>query len=142
MSDTQRNAGCWCGAVELAIAGDPAFMAYCHCDSCRSWLSAPIHAASLWPTPNVVVTKGESELRVHAKTEASQRHFCAKCGSGVLIRHPDLGLTDVPAGSIAGLDYQPTGHVHYAEKVMSVRDGLPKFKGIPGQGDGDEQLPE
>jgi hypothetical protein len=42
-----------------------------------------------------------------------------------------MGMTDVPAGNVAGLSYQPTVHVHYGEKVMSVRDGLPKFKDFP-----------
>ena len=55
-----REARCMCGCVEIGIAGDPAVMAYCHCDSCRSWLGAPLHAASLWTTANVNVTKGET----------------------------------------------------------------------------------
>ena len=46
---------------------------------------------------------------------------------------------DVPAGSVSGLSYKPTLHVHYGEKVMTVRDGLPKFKDFPkdfgGSGD-------
>jgi len=48
-----------------------------------------------------------------------------------VIRHPALGMTDVPAGTIAGLTFQPTLHVHYGEKVLAVRDGLPKFKDFP-----------
>jgi len=60
----------------------------------------------------------------------------------VLIRHPDMGLTDVPAGNVDGLDFAPTIHVHYAEKVMAVRDGLPKYAGMPNQDGTGEQLPE
>lgn len=136
---SERTAGCICGAVQLSITGDPAAMAYCHCESCRRWLSAPIHAASLWPTPSVVVTQGADKLKVWKRTEASHRQFCSSCGAAVLIVHPDLGMTDVPAGSIAGLDYQPTMHVNYGEKVLSVKDGLPKYKGFGGPG---EDLPE
>ena len=117
-------------------------MAYCHCESCRSWLGAPIHAASLWPTPNVTVTKGDDRLAVYKRTDASHRHFCTACGAPVLIRHPAMGLTDVPAGSVRGLDFAPTIHVHYGEKVMSVRDGLPKYQGMPSQDGTGEQLPE
>ena len=45
----------------------------------------------------------------------------------------------VPAGSIRGFTYRPTMHVHYGEKVMPVRDGLPKFKDFPKEfgGSGD-----
>jgi hypothetical protein len=32
---------------------------------------------------------------------------------------------------VQGLAYTPALHVNYGEKVMSVRDGLPKFKDFP-----------
>lgn len=142
MSDA-RTAHCACGDVEISIEGEPAAMAYCHCDSCRSWLGAPVHAASLWPTPNVTVTRGEERLGVYKRTEASRRHFCTGCGAPVLIRHPELGLTDVPAGSVSGLVYAPTMHVHYGEKVLSVLDGLPKQADMPAAfGGSGKELPE
>ena len=99
--------------------------------------------ASLWPTPNVTVVEGIDRLGIYKKTEASHRQFCTSCGAPVLIRHPDLGLTDVPAGSIQGLVYEPTVHVHYGEKVLAVRDGLPKFKDFPKDfGGSGEMVPE
>ena len=143
MTDVIRTSRCACHSVELEIRGEPSVMAYCHCESCRSWLGAPVHAASLWPTSNVDVVKGNDLLGIYKRTEASHRHFCTSCGAPVLIRHPELGLTDVPAGSIDGLSYQPTVHVHYGEKVLSVRDGLPKFKDFPKDfGGSDETVPE
>ena len=139
MGETTRKSGCFCGEVQVEITGEPTVMAFCHCESCRGWLGAPIHAAALWPTPNVRVVKGEDKLGLFKRTEASQRQFCTACGSPVLIRHPAIGLTDVPAGSVSGLDYKPTLHVHYGEKVLQVRDGLPKYKDFPdnfgGSGD-------
>lgn len=143
MSETVRKSGCLCGAVELELRGDPSVMTYCHCESCRRWLSAPIHAASLWPTANVQVVKGADALVLYKRTEASQRQSCTTCGAAVLIVHPDIGLTDVPAGSIQGLVYEPTLHVNYGEKVLAVRDGLPKYKGFPKEfGGSGETLPE
>ena len=121
-----------CGAVALELAGEPAFQVFCHCESCRGWLGAPIHAASLWPAANVRITKGADLLGTYKRTDASHRKFCQRCGTPVLIDHPALGMVDVPAGGIRGLAYQPTIHVHYGEKVMPVRDGLPKFKDMPG----------
>ncbi len=138
-----RKSGCACGAVEVEISGEPVVQAYCHCNSCRGWLGAPIHAASLWPTANVRVVKGADKLGVYKKTEASHRQFCTACGAPVLIVHPALGMTDVPAGSISGLMYEPALHVYYGEKVLSVRDGLPKFKDFPKDfGGSGETLPE
>jgi hypothetical protein len=140
MPTNTYKSGCACGAVELEISGEPAAQAYCHCDSCRSWLGAPIHAASLWPTPNVKIVKGADQLGLFKRTEASHRQFCKSCGAPVLVGHPAMGLTDVPAGSIAGFKYQPALHVNYGEKVMSVRDGLPKFKDFPKEFGGSGEM--
>ena len=137
------KSGCACGAVELEITGDPAVQAYCHCHSCRSWLGAPIHAAALWPAQNVKVVKGADNLGHYKRTDASHRHFCKSCGAPVFVGHPGMGMTDVPAGSVAAFAYTPTVHVNYGEKVMSIRDGLPKFKDFPKEfGGSGEMLPE
>jgi hypothetical protein len=143
MTSQTYTARCACGAVELEITGEPAVQAYCHCDSCRSWLSAPIHAAALWPTPNVKVVKGADNLGLYKRTESSHRQFCKSCGAAVLVRHPAMGMTDVPAGSVIGLAYKPAVHVNYGEKVMTVHDGLPKFKDFPKEfGGSGETVPE
>jgi hypothetical protein len=143
MSEKTRKSGCFCGAVEVELEGEPAVQVYCHCASCRGWLGAPIHAATLWPTPKVNVRKGADKLGMVKKTENSHRHFCTACGAAVLIRHPALSMTDVPAGGIAGLAFQPTLHVNYGEKVLAVRDGLPKFKDFPKEfGGSGETVPE
>lgn len=89
------------------------------------------------------VVKGADGLGIYKRTEARHRQFCTSCGAPVLIRHPDLGLTDVPAGSVEGLEYKPTLHVNYGEKVLAMRDGLPKFRDFPKDfGGSDETLPE
>jgi hypothetical protein len=135
-------ANCACKAVEVEITGAPAVMAYCHCQSCRSWLGAPIHAASLWPTSDVNVTRGEALLGVYKRTEESLRQFCTQCGSPVLIRHPNMGMTDVPAGNVKDLTFEASIHVHYAEHVLPVRDGLPKFAGMPAADSSGDTLAE
>lgn len=143
MSDSTYKAQCTCGAVQLEITGEPAVQAYCHCNSCRGWLGAPIHAAALWPTPSVRVVKGADNLGLYKKTENSLRQFCRSCGSPVLVGHPAMGMTDIPAGNVAGLKYQPGVHVHYGEKVLAVRDGLPKFRDFPKEfGGSGEMLPD
>ena len=87
--------------------------------------------------------KGAERLGLFKKTEASHRHFCTACGAPVLVRHPAIGLTDVPAGTVSGLAFKPGLHVHYGEKVLSIRDGLPKFKDFPKDfGGSGETLPE
>ena len=94
----------------------------------------------MWPIPNVRVVKGADNLGLYKRTEASHRQFCKSCGAPVLVGHPAMGLTDIPAGSVVGLAYAPTVHVNYGEKVLSVRDGLPKFKDFPKEFGGSGEM--
>jgi hypothetical protein len=54
--------------------------------------------------------------------------------------HPSEGLIDVMASLMADFPFIPTEHVHYAERVMDVRDGLPKYRDLPEQWDGSGEL--
>lgn len=125
------KAACFCGSVELELSGAPVFQGYCHCDSCKQWLGAPVNAATLWPTEAVQFTKGEKLLGNFAKTPRSQRKHCTKCGSNVLNAHYDEGLIDVFAPNIRGFKFEPAMHVHYQERLMNVPDNLPKFADLP-----------
>lgn len=138
---------CSCGAVEVTVAGDTDIMGFCHCSSCRGWQGAPVTALSLWTFDDVKVTKGEEHLGVYMKTKDSQRKFCKLCGGHVMTAHPSgaaKGLIDVYAAAIVpDFPFQPKLHIHYQEKVFSIRDGLPKFKDLPAEyGGSGEMLPE
>jgi hypothetical protein len=113
---------CFCGAVEIAVEGEPAGMGYCHCRSCRSWSGGPVNAFSLWPPDAVKVTKGEDK---------SYRKYCAECGGHLMTNHPPLGVIDVFSATLPSLDFKPGLHVNYQETVLPMRDGLPKFKDFP-----------
>ena len=91
----------------------------------------------------MTVTKGKDKLAVYNKTEASYRQFCKQCGGHVMTDHPPFGLIDVYAATIPELKFEPQVHIHYGEKVLALRDGLPKFKDLPEDfGGSGEQLPE
>jgi hypothetical protein len=123
--------GCFCGAVEVAVSGEPVAAGYCHCESCRSWSAAPVNAFSLWKPEQVKVTKGEGNIGMYAKTEKSYRKYCKSCGGHLLTDHPGWGLIDVYAATIPGYRHEPQLHVHYQETVLRIKDGLPKMKDIP-----------
>ena len=48
-----------------------------------------------------------------------------------MTNYPPLGLVDVFAATIPTLKFSPGVHVNYAETVLPMRDGLPKFKDFP-----------
>jgi hypothetical protein len=45
--------------------------------------------------------------------------------------HPTFGLTDVYAATIPTVAFKPGVHVNYAETVLPMKDGLPKFADFP-----------
>jgi predicted GNAT family acetyltransferase len=124
-------ASCFCGAVELEVTGKPAFSGYCHCRDCQTWSAAPINAFSLWKSSSVRVVKGEAEIGTFNKTEHSYRKFCRRCGGHLMTDHPRMRLIDVYANLLRGFTHEPTLHANYASKMLSVRDGLPKYVDLP-----------
>jgi hypothetical protein len=138
---TQRHKGtCFCGMVEIEVAGSPVAMGYCHCNSCRSYSGGPVNAFTLWKAEDVKVTKGSEVLRQFSKTSFSVRRFCANCGGHVLVDHPSLGLVDVHASTIPGLEFVPAVHLNYVETVLPMRDQLPKLKDFPVEAGGSGEL--
>lgn len=140
---TAHKGACFCGAVQVEVTGEPEGMGYCHCTSCRSWSGGPVNAFSLWKPDTVRVTSGGEHVATYAKTPASERQYCTKCGGHLMTRHPGLGLVDVFAATIPTLRFAPGVHVNYAETVLPMRDGLPKFKDFPAAfGGSGEMVPE
>lgn len=137
------KAGCFCGAVEVEVTGKPVIAGYCHCRDCQAWSAAPINAFSLWKSDSVRVTKGEADIGTFHKTENSYRKFCKKCGGHLMTDHPRMRLVDVYANLLQGYSHKPTLHANYASKMVSVKDGLPKFKDLPAElGGSGETLPD
>lgn len=142
MSQTHKGA-CFCGAVQIEVSGTPAAMGYCHCGDCRHWSAGPINAFSLWAPDAVKVTKGADNIATFAKTDKSHRKWCKTCGGHLMSAHPGMNLTDVYAAILPSLDFQPMVHVFYAEKTVSVKDGLPKMQDLPAEfGGSGVALPE
>jgi hypothetical protein len=138
MSQTY-NGSCFCGAVQLAVTGDPVAAGYCHCESCRKWSAGPVNAFSLWKPEQVKVTTGADKIGTYHKTEQSYRKFCTVCGGHIMTEHPPWSLIDVYAATIPTYKHQPQLHVHYQESVLPMKDGLPKMRDIPKEMGGSGQ---
>lgn len=139
---------CLCGAVEFELSGDADSMGYCHCSSCRVWSGDPIHAWTIWRDEQVRVTAGAECVTTFHKTpeSLSYRRYCSKCAGHLMIHHPSLGVFDVFPGAVPELTFAPSMHLNYAEAVMPLKDGLPKYRNFPKElevfgGDG-ELIPE
>jgi hypothetical protein len=137
---TVHLGACFCGAVQIEATGEPKAMGYCHCRSCRSWSGGPVNAFSLWAPEDVRIVAGEDSLATYAKTAMSERQYCKQCGGHLMARHPPLGLVDVFAATLPTLPYAAGVHVNYAETVLPMKDGLPKFKDFPADFGGSGEM--
>src|ERR1044072_833703 len=79
-NESTYEGGCFCGAVQFTVSGEPAGMGYCHCDSCRSWSAGPVNAFTLWQPEAVRITQGADNIGTYNKTPNSYRKWCKTCG--------------------------------------------------------------
>ena len=142
-AEKSTKGACFCGAVEIAVSGEPVAMGYCHCESCRTWSAAPVNAFTLWKPDAVRVTRGAEHLGTFSKTPKSNRKWCKSCGGHVLTEHPGWGVVDVYAATIPKYPYKAGLHVNYQETKLRIKDGLPKMKDMPAEmGGSGVTLPE
>ena len=135
--------GCFCGAVQFTVTGEPAAAGYCHCSSCRHWSAGPVNAFTLWKPDAVKITQGADKIGTYNKTPKSSRKWCRTCGGHVFTDHPAWSLIDVYAATIPSFPFKPGVHVHYQETVLRIKDGLPKLKDVPKEmGGSGEAVPE
>ena len=121
---------CFCGAVEIAVTGQPNAMGYCHCRSCRSWSGGPVNAFSLWPPEAVTVTKVNSTS--HLSQDGTEPPAVLSS-----VRRPSDGASSaVEHGRRFCRDHtEPRVRAAGARQLrrdrMPMRDGLPKLKDFP-----------
>ena len=78
--DQIREGGCACGAVRFAVRGEPSRVGLCHCMTCRKTHASAFNAFAIFQADQVEIS-GESES--WRSSPDYERHFCARCGSGV-----------------------------------------------------------
>lgn len=144
MSKGKTYAGsCFCGAVQFTVSGEPAAMGYCHCESCRRWSAGPVNAFTLWRPEAVRITQGADNIGTYNNTPHSFRKWCKTCGGHVFTEHPGMGVTDVYAAVIPEFPFEAGVHVNYQERMLRMRDGLPKMQDMPAEmGGSGVALPE
>ena len=130
---------CFCGAVKVMATGEPLTMGYCHCTSCRQWSASPVNAFTIWVPESVRITKGAESVGSFRKTK-TVRKWCQACGGHLLTERPLWLVTEVPAAILRDLPFKPAVHLHYAETVLRIRDGLPKQKDIRAELGGSGEL--
>jgi hypothetical protein len=102
MPEASRSGHCLCGEVRFVVHGEPKWVSYCHCESCRRQTAAPVAAYAGFRDDQVEWTAARP--RVYNSSPGVARGFCGHCGSPVSFRgekwpgetHLHLGLFDAP----------------------------------------------
>lgn len=130
MSERRYVGGCLCGGVRFRVTGEASNLCYCHCESCRRAVGAPMVAWGTFAHDRFVITKGE--LAERRSSPQVVRGFCANCGTSITYGH-DKRPAEIDV-TLATLDdpsqLEPEAHIWVQDKLpwVNIDDGRPAFQ--------------
>jgi len=127
---------CLCGALRLRITAPPQIGFWCHCADCRAAHGAGYVGVALYPGDAVEVIAGDVATFT---IRHLPRAFCPHCGTRMFARVPGTDTTGVVAARLPEGAFAPAFHIHCAEALAPVRDGLPHFATSPRLFGGDDR---
>lgn len=77
----RHEGGCLCGEVRFAASGEPKWVLWCHCESCRKHSGAPASVFVSYEHPAMTMIRGE--ITKFASSPGVKRGFCSRCGSTI-----------------------------------------------------------
>jgi hypothetical protein len=133
------DVACLCGALRLEVRGAPQVGFWCHCADCRAAHGAAYVGVALYPDEAVEVAAGEVATFT---IRSLPRSFCPRCGTRMFARVPAIATTGIVAARLPAGSFTPAFHIHCAEALAPVRDGLPHYATSPGLFGGDDRMVE
>ena len=118
---------CLCGQLRFEARGEPAWVSYCHCASCRRHAASPVTCFVNFPTERVAF---EGVLTRYESSRGVTRSHCATCGTPIsyeTVKRP--GEIDLYLNAFEQPEsFEPQGHAFYAERIpwFDTRDELPR----------------
>ena len=106
MTDTPQTAtgGCLCGAIRFEAAGEPLWIAHCHCHSCRRNTGAPVTTFVGFPADGFTYAAGEVHVYISTldNPDAFPPQFHVFTAEGIQWLHLDDNLPRYRATSRDG----------------------------------------
>lgn len=117
-----------CGKVAYELRGQPLFMYYCHCTTCRKATGTTFATNVIAATKDFVITEGRDLLSSFESSPNKRRYFCSKCGSPIY-SHAEASkdIVSIRAGSFEEDPIiRPAVHAYVDEKApwFDIQDGL------------------
>ena len=124
---------CDCGAVELALRGEPRVRGFCHCEDCRELLKIPYHSVTAWEKDQVTITAGADRLReFQHPAKRMKRFYCGVCGETLFNTNAadwrvvsQLLIRKCYGGELPEALHSRM-HFFYARRIVDIEDSLPK----------------
>ncbi|NJN51345.1 MAG: GFA family protein, partial [Gammaproteobacteria bacterium] len=109
--------GCLCGRVRFEAAGEPKWVAHCHCRSCRHHTGSPV--ATFVGFTRTKVVFAAPNRSVFSSSPGVWRSFCNQCGTPIAYEaesakgeiHLYVCTFDDPA------QFVPERHVFYTDRL-------------------------
>jgi len=138
MAEWSFHGQCYCGEVRIMCKGEPRSVSFCHCSICRRLSGAPCTSQALFPAEQVAISlEPGASLQMLQTSRAVERHRCGSCFApvqgvvlGGKLKAVPLALLSPSGGATAEFAeaLRPKVHLHYADRVVDIRDGLPKYR--------------
>ena len=127
---------CLCRAIAYEFDGEPKWVVYCHCESCRRATPAPVTTYVGVKLDQFRYVKGGPA--VYESSAGVRRYFCSRCGSPMAYmadRYP--GEIHLHAGTLADPNQvKPRAHVFAGEQLswFEIADNLRRYEALGGKG--------
>lgn len=135
-------AACFCGSVVYEVNAEPVDSKICHCRVCQKLHGAPMQWAVIFHKKDIHFTSGEELLRFYSSERRTAERVlpckvsCSLCGTLIADEGRRMWLA-FPSlfdfGGSAPVNFRPTCHIFYGDRLMDVNDDLPKYEGHKGR---------
>ncbi len=118
---------CLCGQLTFEARGEPRWVSYCHCASCRRHTASPVTCFVNFKSDQV---RFSGDRTVYSSSPGVARSHCAICGTPISYEtrqrddEIDLYLNAFDRPEV----FAPQGHAFFDERIpwFDTRDDLPR----------------
>ncbi|KAK7045298.1 Mss4-like protein [Favolaschia claudopus] len=146
------TANCHCGRVKYQLSRrEPLGSKLCHCMTCQTQHGAPFQWAAIFHKTDINFTRGHDGLEWYDPSTNTLEHNlpckvrCSHCHSPIMDEGRKMILIFPSLVQFETEDdkakFRPRCHIFYGQRVMDIRDGLPKWSGMGGESELIEDSP-